>query len=637
MPSSPTCPDDAELLAAAAGEPMLEEVRSHLDQCLACRERLEQIRAELALLQHRVPADALAPATASAMASGPSVTDGDPHPSSSTRSWPSGAAGSADPEDAGSSAASNGTDGGGPGDEPLPGAIGKYLVVGKFPPTGQADVFRVVHMGLAQDRVLKLARDPVELGGRSEIIKEGKILASLEHPHLVRVYDQNFLDDRPYLVMEYIRGRSLDQLAGEGLVKPRRAALLLAKVAGAVEYVHGHGIVHRDIKPKNILLDEAGEPRLIDFGMARLRHAWSDDPGTKGGTFAFMAPEQARFESPGDQEKVGPRSDVFALGAVLYYLLTGKAPFPGENWRESWDKARRCDFDRTLLGNPKIPRELRRICLKAMAENPSDRYASAGAFQKALKRYLVWPKVLAVAAGLAGLILLGGWGYAMFAPVRERDGSQTSSPPIPIPQPQAPTIALTGDLTIRVWSKNGAGKRGLKIDELGALPLVPGDQVHLEARLNQPAYAYLLWLDGQGKVTLLYPRDDGKYGSRPSSGSARDLVHSPEALDEGHPMNGPSGLETVLLLVARKPLPPGTDLAGLVGTFPTSPMHNPLELAVRGFDEGQPVVTIKIDQNRGIGEVPARIDDALLQLKERLTHQGRFEVIRWVRFAYRGE
>ena len=99
----------------------------------------------------------------------------------------------------------------------------------------------------------------------------------------------------------------------------------MAKVAGAAGFAHRRGIVHRDIKPKNILVDEAGEPRLIDFGMARLRTAWSDDrKEPDGGTFAFMAPEQARIESPEDRQKVGPRSDVFALGAVLYFLLTGQ-------------------------------------------------------------------------------------------------------------------------------------------------------------------------------------------------------------------------------------------------------------------------------------------------------------------------
>ena len=127
-------------------------------------------------------------------------------------------------------------------------------------------------------------------------------------------------------------------------------------MASAAALAHRRGIVHRDIKPKNILVDEAGEPRLIDFGMARLRTAWSDDrKEPDGGTFAFMAPEQARVESPEERQKVGPRSDVFALGAVLYSLLTGHAPFSGQTWREAWDRARRCDFDAEALNDRKIP------------------------------------------------------------------------------------------------------------------------------------------------------------------------------------------------------------------------------------------------------------------------------------------
>jgi eukaryotic-like serine/threonine-protein kinase len=208
-------------------------------------------------------------------------------------------------------------------------------VVGRFAQGGQAEVYRVVHPQFHQDRVLKLAKEPVGLDGRCEIIEEGKILSELEHRHLVRVYDLDFLGDRPYLVMEYIRGRNLEQFAKEEHVTPRVAAALVAKVAGAAFFAHRRGIVHRDIKPKNILVDEAGEPRLIDFGMARLRTAWSDDGNEHdGGTFAFMPPEQARFESPEDRQKVGPRSDVFALGAVLYFLLTGRAPFTGGNWTD---------------------------------------------------------------------------------------------------------------------------------------------------------------------------------------------------------------------------------------------------------------------------------------------------------------
>jgi hypothetical protein len=471
----------------------------------------------------------------------------------------------------------------------------------------------------------------MEPGGRHELIDECKILAELEHPNLVRVYDLDFHENRPYVVMEYIRGRTLEQVAEEGNLKPRQAAALLAKVAGAADFVHKRGIVHRDIKPKNILVDEKGEPRLIDFGMARLRHAWSEDPGKPGGTFAFMSPEQARIEMPDEQQKVGPRSDVFALGAVIYYLLTGKPPFEGRNWREAWDRARRCDFDKKALDNPKIPRELRRICLKAMSAEPADRYASARDFQKELHRHVVRPRIMAALAG--GMILLGCFvlGWLWFPSASSGSRGQT----LVIHQKPAPS-ALAGELIVRVWSEDGR-KAGLKIEDPGAVPLLPGEQVHLEARLNQPAHVYLMWLDGQGHATLLYPRSDDKYGAEPSGDSLRETVQSPAALDKGHRMEGPGGLETVLLLARHTPLPLGTDLVALIGAFPPSPLGDVLQVARGGFDEGQPVEALPVGQHRGIGEKAGNIDEPLLQLMERLRAHGPFDAIRAGRFAYRGE
>jgi hypothetical protein len=492
-----------------------------------------------------------------------------------------------------------------------------------------------VHPGLAKDLVLKLSLEPVEPGGRHEIVEEGRILAELEHPNLVRVHDLDFHDNRPYLVMEYIRGPNLDQVAREERMKPNKAAALLVKVAGAVAYAHRHGIIHRDIKPKNILVDEAGEPRLIDFGMARMRHAWSEELGRPGGTFAFMAPEQARIESPEEQEKVGPRSDVFALGAVLYYLLTGWVPFPGQNWRESMARARECELDRKALDDPRIHRELRRICLKAMAADPDDRYPSAEGLQKALIRFVNRPKILALAAGAVGLVLLGSVVYALIPSRPDPTHSQSQTVVIHHTPPVAGVLA--GELTIRVRAKTGNVDRELKAGDPSGLPLLAGEHVHLEARLNQPAYVYLLWLDGQGRVSLLYPRDDGKFGSRPSGGSAREIVHSPEALNEWHPMKGPSGLETILLLARRTPLPTGMDLAELVGRLPPSPLRAELVFATRGLDEGEPIELLHVDPVRGIGEIADKLDDPLLQLMERMRTQGHFDVIKTARFAYRGE
>jgi len=478
--------------------------------------------------------------------------------------------------------------------------------------------------------VLKLSRRRVRADNQSGLVEEGRLLVDLEHPNLVRIYDLDFHEDRPFLVMEYVHGRNLEQYPGEEPVTQRRAAALVAKLSKVMAVAHRHGVTHCDIKPKNILIDKLGEPRLIDFGMARLRHAWSDRAlSSVGGTYAYMAPEQARLEI----DRIGPRSDIFALGGVLYFLLTGQAPFVGQTGDEVWDRARRCDFDAGTLRAAKVPRRLERICLKAMAAEPAGRYATAEALAKALESYLRRPLVM---GALALVLLIPAVAFGAWS--RWQSPPDSPSLPSPYPHPAPASTALAGELTVRVWSQGEGGKRGLKIGDPGALPLLAGEQVHLEARLNQPAYPYLLWLDGQGKVSVLYPRQDRKFGSSPAGEQARETLHSPEALNGGLTMKGPGGLETALLLVRRTPLPANVDLAASIGPVPPSPLRNELEIAERGGDEGQPVAMLRLAIHRGIDEEQtAKIDDPLLQLMERLRTQNQFEVIKAVRFAYRGE
>ena len=253
----------------------------------------------------------------------------------------------------------------------------------------------------------------------------------------------------------------------------------MAKLAEVMAVAHRHGITHCDIKPKNILIDKLGEPRLIDFGMARLRHAWSDRaPSSWGGTLAYMAPEQARLEI----DRIGPRSDIFALGGVLYFLLTGHAPFVGQNQNETWDRARRCDFEAGALRAAKVPRRLERICLKAMAAEPADRHATAEALRKALDRFVTRPRILALAGGVAGLALLGGLAYMVLSsrtgPIHSQNDpaviQRTPKSDTVVIQPASSAPApLTGELTVRVWSKVNGAKRGLEVDKPGACRFYP--------------------------------------------------------------------------------------------------------------------------------------------------------------------
>src|SRR5262249_43721008 len=324
------CPEDPELLPLASGEPADGEVADHVTGCPACRERVDRMAAEVrslrrnqaAVLTEPWPEPGLSWGTPGALAHGATEDWTPPDPTLTLAPEPAAAAGV----------------------HPVaPAAIGKYLVVGELDRGGQAVVYRVVHAGLGRELALKYARNPLAGGdaARGLIAEEARALAAVpDHPGLVRVHDMDLHEGHLYMVMDFVRGRTLAQFARDHRPGPRQAAALVAEVARAVEVAHRCGLVHQAIKPKNVLVDERGGARLIDFGLARLRHAWADvavDDGPSGGTPEFMAPEQARDEA----EQVGPRSDVFALGAALYSLLTGRPPFAGGDGSEALARARR--------------------------------------------------------------------------------------------------------------------------------------------------------------------------------------------------------------------------------------------------------------------------------------------------------
>ena len=238
-----------------------------------------------------------------------------------------------------------------------------------------------------------------------------------------------------------------------------------------------------------------------------------------------------------------------------------------------------------------------------------------------------------ITAGLAALLLLAMGSLAIaYGPWRGSDQLVPPVPPVVSPQPE---MALTGDLSVRVWTPGG-GKRGLKVGEDPfALPVRRGDQLHLHAQLNQEAYVYLVWVDGQGQVHSMYPWTDRRFAALPGEQVARTELHNPPRVDEGWPAEGPSGLETVLLLGRRTQLPAGVDVKQELGVLPPSPLRDPREWALRGFDLDQPIDVLQRGEHRGVGTEAVRIDDPLMQAIERLRRH--FEVVRAVRFAYQGD
>lgn len=275
-----------------------------------------------------------------------------------------------------------------PGLDPeRPQRIGPYEIVGELGRGGVGVVYEAYDPRL--DRVVALktliaGRDASE-AQIQRFLREVRACAHLRHPHLVAVHDAGKSDGRFYLAMERIDGVALDTLLEErGPLPPREAARLLLPVVRALEHAHREGFVHRDVKPENILVDGQGEAYLTDFGLALdLSEASRLTRSNQSvGTPAFMAPEQLRGRHD------DPRVDIYALGATLYEVLTGRVPFAAESFADLVDRVLLEDPPPPRALRPSISRDLEAIVLKCLEKDPAARYPSAGALADDLERFL---------------------------------------------------------------------------------------------------------------------------------------------------------------------------------------------------------------------------------------------------------
>lgn len=228
--------------------------------------------------------------------------------------------------------------------------------------------------------------------------QEAEILASLQHPNIVHIYEVVNRGGWLYLVMEYVDGPSLDETVAGKPLPPREAAQILYKLAETVEAVHRAGILHRDLKPSNVLLSKSGQLKISDFSLAKVRAGnpmltVADDVL---GTPSYMAPEQGR----GEAHCVGPTADVYSLGAILYELLTGRPPFLGATVLDTLALVRTQDPVPPQQLQPKTPRDLQTICLKCLNKTPNARYQSAAQLCDDFLRYLNGQPILARPPGL---------------------------------------------------------------------------------------------------------------------------------------------------------------------------------------------------------------------------------------------
>jgi serine/threonine protein kinase len=295
------------------------------------------------------------------------------------------------------------------GDWPTHAAVGPvdwpsvpgYEILAELGRGGMGVVYKARQTGLDRLVALKLIRDGALAGPqeRARFRIEAEAAARVRHPNVVQVYEVGEHQGLPYFAMELVEGGSLDRhLAGRPQPAPQ-AAELARTLALAVQHAHAQNVVHRDLKPANVLIGDgppaARQPKITDFGLAKRLDSdstsWTQT-GAVLGTAGYMAPEQAA----GRAGEVGPAADVYALGAVLYELLTGRPPFRADTWARTVEQVLHDEPVPPTRSHPGVPRELETVCLKCLEKEPGRRYASAQALADDLDRFLDGRPVAAV-------------------------------------------------------------------------------------------------------------------------------------------------------------------------------------------------------------------------------------------------
>ncbi len=275
---------------------------------------------------------------------------------------------------------------------PLPPHIDGYRINGLLGSGGMGTVWQATQISTKRTVALKViqARFTASERGHQRFIREVELAARLEHPHIARVYDSGICRNHTYYAMEWIQGVPLDQYARSQSLGLHSSVALMGSICEAVQYAHQHGVIHRDLKPSNILISADGQAHVLDFGLAKdlLNEPGDQTVSIEGdliGTPAYMSPEQAA----GQHQDIDSRCDVYALGVILYLLLTGQHPTPADgSLLYLLEAIRQVEPRRPSLINPRIPSDLEAVVLKALAKQVDERYQSVAELKHDLDCWL---------------------------------------------------------------------------------------------------------------------------------------------------------------------------------------------------------------------------------------------------------
>jgi len=390
---------------------------------------------------------------------------------------------------------------------------------------GMGIVYTARQLGFNRIVALKMIRASVgdSPNERARFRIEAEAVARLRHPNIVQVFDIGEADGSPFFSMEYLEGGSLSRPARAEVPTPRRAAEIVAALARAMQHAHESSVIHRDLKPSNVLLDADGTPKVADFGLAKLLDSEATRTASEAilGTVCYLAPEQATAH----KREVGPATDIYGLGTILYELLTGRPPVERGTWPQMLERVRTLDPPDPRRLRPDLNRDLEAICLKCLRKQPGQRYASARALADDLDRWLQGQPTVARPLNWAGrarrwagrhplavaalvLVLLGAAAVPVVGYYRDPDRIPKDN----LAQLERhQSVTLIGKTGPPRWSRWPVGEDPLFKSSDGTFTLSTNQYRLLELMPTLPAGGYRLHADvihrealGRGEVGLYF-------------------------------------------------------------------------------------------------------------------------------------
>jgi serine/threonine protein kinase len=489
-----------------------------------------------------------------------------------------------------------------PGDLPTE-PLGKFQLIGRLGTGGQGSALLARDLDLGRLVVLKRYHAPSGIGGDSRALWDGQAISRLRSRHVPQCYGVERIGSELILVMEYVPGRNIAEVARSDRLGFVAAARLIEQVAAGLEAVHACGLVHRDVKPENIVMGEDRVPRLVDFGLAA--HFGSPALSGVAGTPPYMAPEQAR----GQWERIDGRTDIYGLGAVLYTLLTGRPPHPGHTPDESLEHARKGIVQAPRSVNRSVPRDLERVVLKALEPDSALRYTTVTEFRRALRRWHLSHRYRPLGLALGILLVVAAACLALIAFRLDRAKNQEF---------------ILSSSALHPLVKVDRGGQAFSLAD--AAPLESGDKLWIECDLPAGWHASAFWFDTEGRLTELSPLTITK-------GKSVDRLNYPP--EDVVTVEGPPGTELIFICARPSSRIRHAEIAALL------PIGRPLSVfdspSVVWIDrEHITLGNLAASQIRGPGAVgasPARgALESIQEVRQRLG--SRIEYIAGVAFAH---